>query len=177
MIIVPLDGSSDTSVFTAVELLKTKYGIKSLDLVIANAGIATFYGTALQTSLEGTREHLQVNVVGVLALFQAVYPLLSTASAPKFVPLTSTIGSIGEMQHIPVFSTAYGASKAALNYITRKIHFENPGIIAFPINPGYVLSLSNLLDLEVWLQKSFSDCFSIDGLRRIWEITGLPLME
>jgi len=138
LIIVPLDGSSDTSALDAVELLKTKHGIKSIDLVIANAGIANFYGTALQTPLAGTREHLNINVVAPLALFQAVHPLLSAASTPKFITVTSTVGSIGEMDRIPMISTAYGASKAALNYITRKIHFEYPDIITFPINPGWL---------------------------------------
>jgi NAD(P)-dependent dehydrogenase (short-subunit alcohol dehydrogenase family) len=42
------------------------------------------------------------------------------------------------MESVPLKSTAYGASKAAVNYIVRKIHFENPGLIAFPISPGWV---------------------------------------
>jgi NAD(P)-dependent dehydrogenase (short-subunit alcohol dehydrogenase family) len=32
----------------------------------------------------------------------------------------------------------YGASKAALNSLTRKIHFENEWLVAFPLNPGPV---------------------------------------
>ncbi|CAA7260848.1 unnamed protein product [Cyclocybe aegerita] len=33
---------------------------------------------------------------------------------------------------------AYGASKATLNYITRRIHFENEWLVAFPLSPGVV---------------------------------------
>jgi norsolorinic acid ketoreductase len=138
---VRLEGDSDTSPFDAVEELKAKHKIVALDIVIASAGILEFYGPAERTSLQGTREHFNVNVVGTLALFQAVFPLISATidegkSTPKFVTLTSTIGSIGEMDNLPVASTAYGASKAALNYITKKIHLENPKLIAFPMNPG-----------------------------------------
>jgi norsolorinic acid ketoreductase len=140
LVIVPLEGDSDKSALEAVEILKTKYSITSLDVVIANAGIAEFYGKALQTPLAGTRQHFNVNAVGTLALFQAIYPLLEATeragSTPKFVTVTSTVGSIGEMEKIPMISTAYGASKAALNYITKKIALEYPGIISFPINPG-----------------------------------------
>jgi NAD(P)-dependent dehydrogenase (short-subunit alcohol dehydrogenase family) len=32
----------------------------------------------------------------------------------------------------------YSASKAALNSLTRKIHFENEWLVAFPLNPGPV---------------------------------------
>ena len=33
-------------------------------------------------------------------------------------------------------ATAYGASKAALNWITKNVHIENPELIAFPIILG-----------------------------------------
>jgi len=146
LIIVPLDSGSDTSAAEAVKLLTTKHGLTHLDLVIANAGIATFYGTALETPLLGTREHFNINTISALALFQAVHPLLEASvkegKTPKFVTMSSTVGSVGELEKYPMNSTAYGASKAALNYITRKIHFENQGMVVFPINPGLV-SLSS----------------------------------
>jgi norsolorinic acid ketoreductase len=153
---------SDTSALEAVRLLQTKHNITSVDLVIANAGIAEFYGTAVNTPLAGTREHLNVNAVSTLGLFQAVFPLLSATidkggPAPKFVAITSTVGSIGEMENIPMISTVYGASKAALNYIVKEIHMENPGIIAFPHNPG---TSSNIL--SVFIPSQGSDDLSAD---------------
>lgn len=42
------------------------------------------------------------------------------------------------MDKYPIPATAYGASKAALNYVVRKIHVENEGLIAFPLHPGWV---------------------------------------
>jgi norsolorinic acid ketoreductase len=94
LIVIPLDSSSETSIFEAIDILKSKYFISTLDVVIANAGIAHFYGTALQTPIQGARDHYNVNTLGALALFQATYPLLSAASKkgasiPKFVPSES----------------------------------------------------------------------------------------
>jgi len=142
LIIIPFDASSDTSPAEAVKILTTKHSISELNVVIANAAIASFPGTALNTPLDNTREQFSINVVGPLALFQAVYPLLKKSvekgQVTKFVTITSTVGSVGEMEKMPMYSTAYGASKAALNYVTRKIHFENPEFVVFPLNPGWV---------------------------------------
>ena len=71
-----------------------------------------------------------------------MHPLLEASveegKSPKFVTITSTVGNVGELEKYPMNSTAYGASKAALNYITRKFHFENQGMVVFPINFGLV---------------------------------------
>ena len=48
----------------------------------------------------------------------------------------SGIASITDMEQLPIKSTAYGMSKAAVNYMVRKLHFENPGLVAFVISPG-----------------------------------------
>jgi len=79
---------------------------------------------------------MEVNTIGVLALFQASWPLLQKSKQPIFMALSSGVGSIGDMGSIPLLATAYGASKAALNYIVRKIHYENEALIAFVISPG-----------------------------------------
>ena len=84
------------------------------------------------------REHFEVNTVGALVLFQAVLPLLEAAQTPKFVPISTIVGSIGAVEKINIPTMAYGASKAALSYVTTKIDLEYPNIIAFPLHPGYV---------------------------------------
>jgi len=35
-------------------------------------------------------------------------------------------------------NAAYGGSKNALNYLTKKIHLENLDLVAFPVDPGWV---------------------------------------
>jgi len=67
-----------------------------------------------------------------------VVPLLKHAPKPVFVGITTGLASLGDMASLPVQSTAYGMSKAALNYAVRKIHFENEWLVAFVLSPGWV---------------------------------------
>ncbi|EJU05878.1 NADP-binding protein [Dacryopinax primogenitus] len=110
-----------------------------LDVVIANAGICDFMGPAMETSPEVMKEHFEVNVVGTLVLFQCTYALISRSSPqPKFIPVSSGAGSLkdGTRFFLPVM--AYGASKAAENYLARRLWFEYPNLICFPISPEAV---------------------------------------
>jgi len=110
-----------------------------IDVVIANAGICNYFGTADNTPLAQMDEHFQINTVGPLVLFQATAALLKKSiSAPKFVVISTSAGSIGFQDSFRAPVTAYGASKAAVNFITRKIHFENEHLISFPLSPGWV---------------------------------------
>ena len=122
----------------AVEKLQNTHGIKHIDVVIANAGISQYYGQVSETPLSEVREHFEVNTIGVLTLYQATLPLLLKSPDPIFVALSSGVSSIGTMEDIPIPVTAYGMSKAALNYMVRKIHFDNEKLIAFVICPGWV---------------------------------------
>ena len=81
-------------------------------------------------------EHVDINAAGVVRLFQAVLPLLQKASKPKFMAVSSAVATIAGMEYIPFTLSSYGASKAALNYLTRRIHFENEDLIAFAVHPG-----------------------------------------
>jgi norsolorinic acid ketoreductase len=140
LVIISLDIASETSVNDAIKTLKSEHSITSLSIVIANAGISAFYGTVVQTPVQSAIDHYNINAIGVLVLFQAVYPLLvalPNGVLPKFITVSSTVGSIADMEQWPINATPYGMSKAALNYLTKKIHIENPNLIAFPIHPGY----------------------------------------
>ena len=103
--------------------------------MIANAAVQNnIFDKVADVDLAQVQEHISVNTIGTLVLFQAVLPLLQKASQPKFVLLRSSMGSTGGMQPLPI--NAYGVSKAAAHYLVRKIHFENEGLIAFVIDPG-----------------------------------------
>jgi len=138
LITVKLDSKSTTDAKDAVQLLKTKYQLNHIDVVIANAGIANFWGTALVTPISQFKDHLDVNVTGPLVLFQAVYELLNASKNPKFIPIGTPVGSISEIENFPLGSTAYGSSKAALNFLTRKLHFEHENMTIYPLAPGWV---------------------------------------
>merc|ERR1711964_501797 len=106
LILLKLDSASTTDASNAVGALKLEHQISHLDIVIANAGISSYFGPARITPPAEMISHFTVNTMGPLLLFQATAPLLDCSSD--------------------------------LNFVTRKIHMENPGIIAFPINPGWL---------------------------------------
>ncbi|KAF1980843.1 putative aflatoxin biosynthesis ketoreductase nor-1 [Aulographum hederae CBS 113979] len=131
-----IDSSDHTSAGKALDTLKSTYGISHLSVVIANAGISKIYPTAASVQLDDIREHLEVNTFGPVILFQACLPLLLPGS--KFVAISSIAGSIGIMGPGAAPNSAYGPSKAALNYLMRKMHHENGELVVFPIDPGWV---------------------------------------
>ncbi|EXJ57991.1 hypothetical protein A1O7_05414 [Cladophialophora yegresii CBS 114405] len=147
LIVVKIDSASATDAEDAIATLAHTHGITALDVVIANAGMANAYPAVHEASPKAMLEHYTVNVVGVVALFRAVRPLLlrtaatttnRSARTPKFVTMSSSAGSIGGQERVPVPNAAYGPSKAALNWITVKIHLENKdlGLCSFAIHPG-----------------------------------------
>jgi norsolorinic acid ketoreductase len=138
VILVKIDSASETDALEAIEILKSEYGITKLDVVIANAGISNYFGKAIVTPAEEMLLHFKINAIAPLLLFQATFPLLSNAATPKFITISSGAGSISNMGNLPVENTAYGSSKAAVNFVTRKIHFENPNLISFPVQPGWL---------------------------------------
>lgn len=137
-ILVKIDSLSETDAIAAVKQLQTEYQIKHLDVVIANAGIADFLGKAKDTPVDAFLVHFKVNTVAPVLLFQATFPLLDVAAAPKFVVMSSAAGSISYQEKLPLEDAAYGGSKAAVNFISRRIHFEHPNITTFPMNPGWL---------------------------------------
>ena len=137
LIIVKIDNTSTTDAKTAVESLQSEHNISKLDTVIANAAVQNnVFDKLADVDPAQVQEHISVNAIGSLILYQAVLPLLQKASQAKFVLLGSPMGSIGGMEMRPFPMNAYGVSKAAAHYFVRKIHFENEGLIAFAIDPG-----------------------------------------
>ncbi|MCJ1377801.1 hypothetical protein MMC17_000897 [Xylographa soralifera] len=138
LITVKIDSLSETDAKAAVELLKESHGISKLDVVIANSGIGKYFGQAGETPISELRDHLDVNYIGTLVLFQATLPLLEASADPKFVLVSSFLGSLSDMEKYPLPVLSYGASKAAANYMIRKIHFEYPKLTVFSMSPGWV---------------------------------------
>ena len=134
--VVQLNACSDDDARSAVAAISQ--AADRVDVLIANAGVSGYFGRVDETELDKLRERLEVNTLGPLHLYQAVYRLLLRSSAAKVVTISSGAGSIAMQSELRLTNAAYGASKAALNYITRKIHFENDTITAFPMQPGWV---------------------------------------
>ncbi|KAF2792010.1 putative aflatoxin biosynthesis ketoreductase nor-1 [Melanomma pulvis-pyrius CBS 109.77] len=132
-VVVPADPAAAVKALEAI-------GISHIDTIVANAGIADTTATVLGTSPDDVRRHLDTNLIGVLALFQAFEPLLRKAQNknPKFIALSSMLGSIGLVPSVPGPWFCYGVSKAALNYLVRRVHVENDWLTAVALQPGWV---------------------------------------
>ena len=145
IIVVKIDSRSETDAKEAVSSLSTQHGITSLDVVIANAGIAHSGTTVAQTSSENLRDHLNTNTIGPILLFQALKPLLQASKRgnPIFLATSTVVGSIGgqdALAGLPPVLSPYGASKAALNWLVRRLHYEEPWLTAYVTHPGLVLT-------------------------------------
>ncbi|KAM0818262.1 putative NAD(P)-binding protein [Seiridium cardinale] len=149
--LVTIESTSPTDAANALKEVADS-GIDHLDLVVANAGGAPVPTTPFESveAHEMIREY-QVNAVGPLMLFQACRPLLQKAVEPKWISISTGGGSITLMGKIRSWDgAAYAAAKAALNWITRAIHFTNEGFVAIAINPGLVGT-----DIGKWIAKEW----------------------
>ena len=140
LFLIKLNGESETDALAGVRSLTTRSGIEKLDVVIANSGIfkAAAHQKISQMKTEDLMEHLNINTVSVVRLFQATLPLQEKAPNPIFLVNSAGAGTLAGMEdfaHFPLNS--YAVSKAAANFLTRRIHFENPHLIAFAVHPGY----------------------------------------
>ncbi|WVQ75616.1 hypothetical protein IAR50_005245 [Cryptococcus sp. DSM 104548] len=134
MVVVKIDSASTTDALEAVKELESKHGITHLDIVLANAGVASAPGLLYETNLDKFDHGHVVNVRGPLALYQAVRPLLKDEGT--FAVVSSVVGCItgGWMPYMG----AYGSTKVALNFLMRGINHEEPKLKVFSIHPGWL---------------------------------------
>ena len=137
--IVQLAVTSDEEHTAAARLVEAEAG--RVDVVLANAGICqneAMVPTERMT-VEAIREHHEVNTLGPVRLFTAFYPLLTRSADPKFVVVSTAAGSIGYASKASgLLAAQYGSSKAAVNFLVRRIAVEHADLTAFPLHPGLV---------------------------------------
>ena len=76
--------------------------------------------------------------MGPLLLFQAAHDALRRSKNPRFVITGTVLGSVTSAVGFSWPVVSYGASKAAAQFIIRKIHGEHEWLTAVAIHPGYV---------------------------------------
>ena len=86
----------------------------------------------------------ETNVFGVLAVYQAMLPLLRESSDARSINVSSAVGSLASnadpaYPYHPMFGPVYPASKAALNAITlaMMVELESTGIKVNLVSPGF----------------------------------------
>jgi NAD(P)-dependent dehydrogenase (short-subunit alcohol dehydrogenase family) len=147
---IALDVTDESSIEKAAAWIDSEYG--KLDILVNNAGIARGDGTGIpsETTLGTLREVFETNVFGIVAVTNAMLPLLRRAPAARIVNVSSEVGSITSMTNPdspmwPMASIPYPASKTALNMVTAmyakelwdtpiKVNAANPGYTATDLN-------------------------------------------
>jgi NAD(P)-dependent dehydrogenase (short-subunit alcohol dehydrogenase family) len=130
---VLLDVTNDAQIADAATLIGERVSDSGLDALVNNAGIAAAAPLEF-VPIDELRHQLEVNVVGQIAVTQAVLPLLRAARG-RIVNVTS----IGGLVAGPMLGP-YHASKFALEALTHTLRNELApwGIEAIAIEPGQI---------------------------------------
>ncbi|MEV7087145.1 SDR family oxidoreductase [Streptomyces sp. NPDC093085] len=143
---VQLDVTDQASVDAAAMTIAQDAG--ELDILVNNAGVlATPIHAPSATSVDEMRETYEINVFGVVAVTNAMLPLLRRSAAARIVNITSNLGSVSLAASSRGFPQllAYNSSKASLNAITVTYANElrNAGILVNAVSPGSVATDQN----------------------------------
>jgi len=141
-----LDVTDGDSVAAAAARIRQDIG--RLDLLVNNAGISkTTPGGSRHpsdASLDEIRAVWETNVFGVLAVYQAMLPLLRESSDARIVNVSSGVGSLTAnadpaYPYHSLFGPVYPASKAALNAMTlaMMIELESTDIKVNLVSPAF----------------------------------------
>src|SRR5208282_3419315 len=107
-------------------------------------------------SLDEMRAVWDTNVFGVLAVYQAMLPLLHQSSSARIINVSSAVGSLGlnadpAYHYHSFFGPVYPASKTALNAITlaMMVELESTGIKVNLVSPAFTkTNLNNYAGTE-----------------------------
>ncbi len=134
--VLQLDVDADESVERAVQAIGERHD--HLDILVNNAGIFPEEGDEKieELPLEWFERAFQTNVVGTIRVTRAMLPLLRLSTAAAVVNMGSGAGTISTKSDHRRY--CYGASKAALHYVSRALAAELQPIIVTVISPGWV---------------------------------------
>jgi NAD(P)-dependent dehydrogenase (short-subunit alcohol dehydrogenase family) len=152
---IQLDVTDQASIAAAAVRIRKELG--RLDVLVNNAAISNTGmrpGISVEeyvklsrpsvVSLDEVRTIWETNVFGVLAVTQAMLPLLREAPAARIVNVSSSVGSLTlnsdpAGHYRAIFGPGYSASKTAVNAITlaMAIELESTGIKVNAACPGY----------------------------------------
>jgi NAD(P)-dependent dehydrogenase (short-subunit alcohol dehydrogenase family) len=163
---IQLDVTDPASIAAAAERIRAEH--RRLDLLVNNAGISNTRtgnatpgemaatATASVASLDEVRAIWDVNVFGVLAVYQAMLPLLRESSDARIVNVSSAVGSLAlnadpDFPYRTIYGPGYAASKTAENAITlaMMIELEQTDIKVNLVSPGFTnTALNNFAGTE-----------------------------
>lgn len=144
---VKLDVLNPEHIAAVSSFIQERFG--KLDVLVNNAGVMQEKGWTQNctstTELTKLRATFDANFFAVVALTNALLPLLRKAEAARIVNVSSILGSVSYQatKGSPTYGTkllAYNASKAALNMFTIHLAHElrNTAIKVNSAHPGWV---------------------------------------
>jgi NAD(P)-dependent dehydrogenase (short-subunit alcohol dehydrogenase family) len=155
-----IDVTDAASIAAAAARIEQESG--RLDLLVNNAGISNVGGSdrtpeensarskASTASLDEVRAVWEVNVFGVLAVYQAMLPLLRKGVDARIVNVSSGVGSLTanadpSSPYHSMFGPVYPASKAAENAmaLAMMVELESTDIKVNLVSPGYTSTALN----------------------------------
>lgn len=104
LILVKIDATVATDASDAVKHLAS-LGIDHIDVLIANAGIATIYPTVATLKIDDMQKHFETNVYGVVYLYQAFLPVLKKSEKPTWVSIGSSAAFLTVSTFAPLTRT------------------------------------------------------------------------
>ena len=145
---VQLDVTDAGSIAAAAQTIADDHG--KLDILINNAGIFIDDGPPSGVGMDTIKRTYETNFFGVVAVTQAMLPLIHQAEAGRIVNMSSGLGSIAQnsdpdYDYYQANLLAYNSSKAAVNAATVtlakaladtpiKVNAADPGYVATDIN-------------------------------------------
>jgi short-subunit dehydrogenase len=137
--VIQLDVNNDSSVDNAIHNIVRENG--RVGILVNNAGY-DFFGSLEESSLEEIKQQFETNVFGAIRVTKAVIPTMRKQGNGTIINISSVGGIVGLFP----FSTAYHASKFAIEGFTESLRKElaNFNINIILIEPGFVSS--NFMD-------------------------------
>jgi NAD(P)-dependent dehydrogenase (short-subunit alcohol dehydrogenase family) len=140
---IELDVTKPESIAKAAEQIRGQYD--RLDILVNNAGVvAKGDGPPSVADPDAVRRVLDVNFFGVLAVTQAMLPLVRKAASGRIVMVSSGLGSLTwnadpNWSFAAIKPLGYNGSKAILNMMTVQLAWElrDTPIKVNTVNPGY----------------------------------------
>jgi NAD(P)-dependent dehydrogenase (short-subunit alcohol dehydrogenase family) len=157
---IQLDVTDADSIAAAAARIRTEFG--RLDLLVNNAGISKTVdrvigsaeyaasSKASNASLDEIRAVWDTNVFGVVAVYQAMLPLLRESADARIVNVSSGVGSMAinadpAFPYHAMYGPIYAASKTALNAmtLTMMIELESTDIKVNLVSPAFTATNLN----------------------------------
>jgi len=140
---IELDVTNPDTIATAAERIDAEYG--RLDILVNNAAVVDKGdGPPSKADTAAVRRVLEVNFFGVLAVTQAMLPLVRKSASGRIVMVSSGLGSLTwnadpEWPFAAIKPLGYNGSKAMLNMMTVQLAWElrDTRIKVNTVNPGY----------------------------------------